>query len=195
MRTAIFDLETFSLHANTGILLCAVIKEYGAHTKPVVIRADSFPAWRLQRSNPECVVRATVDALLNHPFEDGSKGFDIFVAHNGQYFDKALLNTWALKYRLPIALRFSRFIDPVMLLRRHCRLSRNSLAEAIDFFGIPHKKTPLDWSHWTAAAFDGNRESMDKIVEHCVADVKALEAVYNITKRLVKGIDEKGSSF
>lgn len=195
MRTCIFDLETFSLHANTGILLCAVIKETGKNHKPIVIRADEFPEWKTNRANVEPIVRKVVDTLLNHPGEDKDAGFDIFVAHNGQYFDKALLNTWALRFRLPINLRFSRFIDPVMLLKRHCRLTRNSLNEAIDFFNIPYKKTPISWGHWMNAALNGDSKSLSYIVEHCVADVKALESLYSISKRLVKGIDEKGSAY
>lgn len=193
MRTAIFDLETFSLYANTGILLCAVIKETGKHA-PKIIRADQFPEWKTDRSNVEPMIRAVVNVLLNDKGDDGSEGFDIFVAHNGQYFDKAMLNTWALKFRLPMALRFARFIDPVLLLRRHCRLNRNSLNEAIDFFKIPHKKTPIAWDNWMKASLNGDSRALDYIVEHCVADVKALEALHVITKRLVKGIDEKGSS-
>jgi len=192
LRTCVFDLETFSLHANTGILLCAVIKEVGRHS-PIVIRADEFKEWRTDRTNVRPVVNKIIDVLLNHP-GDGCNGFDIFVAHNGQYFDKALLNTWALKFNLPIALRFSRFIDPVLLLRRHCRLNRNSLNEAIDFFNIPYKKTPISWQHWMNAALNGDRDSLGYIVDHCKADVMALESLYNIAKRLVKGIDEKGSS-
>lgn len=192
MRVAIFDLETSSLYANTGILLCACIKAYG-EDKVTTIRADEFPEWETNRSNNEPVIRKALDVLLGG--NDPEKGFDIFVAHNGMYFDRAMLNTWALKYKLPITLRFSRMIDPVMLLRRHCRLASNSLASAIDFFDIPHKKTPVDFSHWQRAALDGNRKSLGYIVEHCKYDVRALEALYNIAKRLVKGIDEKGSSF
>ena len=195
MRVAVFDLETYSLNADTAILLCAVIKECGKAHEPIVVRADRFWTWDKHRSNPEPVVRKVIQTLLDEPGEGDQKGFDILVAHNGQKFDKALLNTWALKYRLRMDIRFARFIDPVMLLRRHCRLHRNSLAAAIDFFDIPHKKTPIDWNHWRKAAFDGNRESMSTIVEHCRADVASLEALYNIAKRLVKGIDEKGSAY
>ena len=195
MRTCIFDLETFSLYANTSILLCAVIKEVGKHTQPHVIRADQFKEWKEERSNTAPIALATLDYMMNAPGEGDDKGFDIYVAHNGQYFDKRMLNTWALKFRRDAGLRFARFIDPVLLLRRHCKLNRNSLAEAIEFFNIPHKKTPVDWSHWMKAAFDGNSKSLDYIVEHCTRDVKALESLYNITKKLVKGVDEKGSAW
>lgn len=186
MRTAIFDLETFSLAADTGILLCAVVKEYRSKDKPIIIRADDYPEWKKDRSNVEPVLKATLKALEN---------FDIYVAHNGQFFDKAMLTSWALKYRQPVALRFAKFIDPVLLARRHMKLTRNSLSSLLAFLGIPEKKTSIEWSHWMKAAFNGDRNSMNYIVEHCVVDVDLLEKAYEQTKRLVKGIDEKGSSY
>jgi len=132
------------------------------------------------------MLKATLKELEN---------FDIYVAHNGQYFDKAMLTSWALKYNQPVHLRFAKFIDPVLLARRHMRLSRNSLAKLLEFFGIQDQKTAIRWEHWMQAAFNGNRKSLDYIVDHCVKDVDLLEQAYEKTKRLVKGIDEKGSSY
>lgn len=186
MKTAIFDLETSSLFADTGILLCAVVKEYGNKTTPIVIRADKFSSWKENRSNCKQVVQATIEAL-----ED----FDIYVAHNGQFFDKTILTSWALKFGRRVDLRFAKFIDPVMLARRHMRLSRRSLHNLLQFLEIPEQKTEILWKHWMRATLDGSSRSLDYIVEHCIADVVALEKAYDITKRLVKGIDERGSSF
>jgi hypothetical protein len=186
MKTAIFDLETSSLYADTGILLCAVIKEYGSKGKPTIIRADQFPEWKTQRSNCKPAVKKTIEALL---------GYDIFVAHNGQFFDKTMLVSWALKFGLRVDLRFSRFIDPVLLARRHMRLSRRSLGNVLQFFNIVEEKTPIRWEYWMKSALDGDSRSLDYIVKHCVADVSLLEKAYDIAKRLVKGIDERGSSF
>lgn len=188
MKTAIFDLETSSLYADTGILLCAVVKEYGAHKPPLIIRADQFPEWKKSRSNCWPAVKATLDALDD---------YDIYVAHNGQYFDKTLLTSWALQMpgRKRVALRFAKFIDPVMLARRHMRLSRRTLHNLLQFLNIPEKKTEILWKHWMRATLDGDSKSLDYIVAHCVADVVALEKAYDQVKNLVKGIDEKGSSY
>lgn len=186
MRTAIFDLETSSLYADTGILLCSVIKEYGSNEKPIVVRADQFDSWKNHRSDCRETVSATLKAL-----ED----FDIYVAHNGQFFDKAILTSWALKFNRRVDLRFAKFIDPVMLARRHMRLSRRSLENLLQFLQIPEEKTRILWQHWMKATLEGNSRSLDYIVEHCVADVIALEKAYDKAKRLVKSIDERGSSF
>lgn len=185
MKTVIFDLETFGLHANDGVLLCCAYKEYG-HDKTRVIRADEFPTWKNHRSNVKDVCGAIIDAL---------KDFDIFIAHNGQYFDKALIVSWALRHNLPLFMRFSKFIDPVLQARKHLRLSRNDLATVADFLGVPMKKTSIKWDHWRQAAYDGDRRSMDYIVEHCIMDIAVLEAVHSKTRRIVKDINERGSAF
>lgn len=186
MRTAIFDLETTGLAANTSVLLCAVIKEYGSKAPPTIIRADHFPEWKTHRSNTRPIVRAVVNAL---------KDYDIYVAHNGQHFDKPMLVSWALKFEQPVLLRFAKFIDPVLLARRHMRLARNSLQEIIRFLNVPEDKTPVAFDHWLKASLDGNRHSLDYIVKHCVQDVKALELVYGRVKSLVKVINDAGSAW
>ena len=121
--------------------------------------------------------------------------YDIFVAHNGQFFDKTMLTSWAIKYDLPPFLRFSKFIDPVMLARRHMRLSRRSLGNVLQFLGIDEQKSTILWKYWLQATMEGNTESLTYIVDHCVIDVLVLEKAYDKMRKLVKGIDEKGSSF
>lgn len=184
MRTVIFDLETFTLYADTGILLCCVLKEFGSHA-PIIIRADQFKNWKNNRADVTPMVKAVSEAL--------NEDYDIYVAHNGVYFDRPLLTSWAIKYNLPILFSASKFIDPCQLLRRKMRLTRNSLASAIEFLDIPEKKTPIRWNDWKLAAFNGDSDALDRVVKHCVQDVKSLELVYNKMRRLVKGIDTEGS--
>jgi len=193
MNTAIFDIETTNLYADTGILLCAVVKKFDSRDKPIVIRADSFPLWKKGRryENNEAVVKATMEALSG-PDENQ---FDLFVAHNGQFFDKTMLTSWALQFRQRPWLRFAKFVDPVMLARRHMRLSRRSLHNLCQFLDIPEKKTDILWKHWMRTMLDGDSASLDYIVEHCIADVTVLEKAYLRVKPLTKEINEKGSSF
>jgi hypothetical protein len=191
MRTCIFDIETSSLYANTGIILTAVIKELGSkHIK--VIRADEFDSWKKGKSDNRQVVTEIMNELCGNR-DHGQEGYDIFVAHNGQYFDKTFLNTSCLLYGLRPSLRFEKFIDPVLIARKHMRLARNSLASIIDYFDLDEKKTNLHFRHWIKASHDSDMESMDIITKHCIQDVKALELAYKKIKQLVKGIDEYGS--
>ena len=183
MRTGIFDLETSSLYADTSILLCCVIHKYDSSDKPIVFRADQFPQWKKDRTDSRPIVEKVLEALGD---------FDLLVAHNGQFFDKTMLTSWALKYRhRRVDIRFTKFIDPVLLARRHMRISRRSLGNLLQFLEIPQKKTDILWSHWMRATMNGDSTSLDYIVKHCVADVQVLEKAYDVVKKLVKGIDEK----
>jgi len=185
MRVGIFDLETSSLYANSGIILCMSHKLY--LTKEVhTIRADSFKSWKTGKSDNSEMVRNIMIAL---------SGYDILVAHNGQYFDKTFLNSMCLKYKIPPELRQVKFIDPVLIARRHLRLGRNSLNSLIDYFDIQDTKTPIRFEHWIKASHDSNVESLSYIADHCEKDVKALDKTYDIVRKLVKRIDDGGSAW
>jgi len=185
MKVAIFDLETTSFYADSGIVLCGVIQEYGQKAQ-TVIRADQFKTWKSNKSDNREVIGAIVAKL---------KEYDILVAHNGQYFDKGFLNAKCLQYGLSPSVRWKKFVDPVLLARRHLKLGRNSLAAIIDFLEIPVKKTPLELKLWQRAAMDSDPAAMDVIVRHCEYDVKTLILVYDKVRVLVDKIDNRGSSF
>ena len=185
MKTLVFDLETSSLNANSGIILCACCQEYGkAHV--TTFRADSHKNWERHRSDNRPLVQELVTYLDQ---------FDIFVAHNGQFFDKAWINAGCIKYGIPPILRGKKFVDPVQLSRRHFKIGRNSLTALIDYLEVPEHKTPIEFRHWMQASLDGNRESMDVIVKHCVQDVKSLATVYDRLRPLIDKIDNKGSAY
>lgn len=172
------------MYANSGIILCASIKAYGVKGV-TTIRADKYKSWKTNKLNQEEFVKDMMKAL-----ED----FDIYVAHNGQYFDKPWINSVNLRYGLKPTLRFEKFVDPVALSRRHLRLARNSLSSLLDYFDIPESKTPIRFAYWMEASHNGSRRAMDYIVQHCEQDVLCLEQVYDKVRKLVKGIDDQGSS-
>jgi DNA polymerase III epsilon subunit-like protein len=185
MRTAIFDLETSSLNANAGIVLCGCFLEYGK-PKVTTFRADQYKNWKTNKSDNSLLVKDILAYL-----ED----FDILVAHNGQYFDKAWLNAACIKYGLPPTLRFKKFIDPVQISRRQFKLGRNSLASLIDYLEIPEKKTGIEFRHWVQASHDSNVESMEVIVTHCIQDVKSLAIIYHKLRPLIDKVDKTGSAY
>jgi uncharacterized protein YprB with RNaseH-like and TPR domain len=196
MRTAILDIETSGFDAQGSIILCAVIKEYSVKGKGkvTVIRNDEFPTWKKNRSNDEPIVRAIMREL-DGDRDAGLSGYDIVVAHNGEFFDKAFLTAKCIEYRIPPTLRKKKSIDPVLLSRKYMRLNRNGLGVLINFLQVPHRKTPVSLLYWRRASLEGDAESMEYIVRHCVADVKALDRVYHEVKSLVDKIDTKGSQF
>lgn len=187
MKVGLFDLETTALNADDGILLCMCAKPYGASRKSLVtIRADQYQAWKTDKLNQKTMVSDIMGVLDD---------FDILVAHNGQYFDKAMMNTYCLKYGLKPNLRLKKFIDPMWLAKKHLRLHRNSQHSLIKFLGLQTQKTHVDFEHWLRAALNGDKKSMDYIVEHCRLDIFSMEEMYDAVRLLVKRIDDGGSSW
>ena len=185
MKTAVFDLEMSGFKADSSILLCCSIKEYGKKGVKT-LRADNYKSWKTNRTNETEFITDVLKTLDE---------YDILIAHNGNRFDKKYLNTKAIQYDLRPTLRFKKLIDPCGLAWRHLALGRNSLAALIDYLQIPVKKTPIELHKWLSAALEGNAKSMDTIVEHCEYDVITLEKVYDKLRLLIDKVDNSGSSF
>lgn len=152
------DIETFNLSADFGIILCGVIKEEGK--KPIVFRHDKLcKTWDKKRSDDSEVVRAIAAEMCKHP---------IWVAHNGRRFDLPYINTRLLRKGMPPLPQPKAMIDPVELARNKLRMSFNGLGQIAQILGV-NTKTDVDAEVWCAAAFDGCRSSMNKIVAHCLA--------------------------
>lgn len=178
-----FDLETTSLNADFGVLLCSVIKP--SFGKPIILRADKLnKKWDKGRSDDSALVKATAEELMKH---------DCWVAHNGAKFDVPFLRTRIARWGLP-PLPDAKLIDPVQLARNKLRISYNSLERIADFLGV-NTKTTVDGNMWLRAALDGDRQAMNYIVEHCVADVLMLEKVVDAVKSYSRAFNSWGSGF
>jgi uncharacterized protein YprB with RNaseH-like and TPR domain len=185
ISTAVFDLETSDLNADSGIILCAVIQSSTRKT-PIVIRTDDTnPNWKKGlRGDDSATVKKVQEALADH---------DVLCAHNGTRFDLPFLRTRALKWGIP-RLPDIKVVDPLSIAWRKFRLKSNRLGNLSDYVGVKDKKTPLDMSLWMEAVLNGSREAMDAIVEHCVADVKVLAGVLKFVKPFIRVLDERGSA-
>ena len=142
MKVAVFDLEMGGFKADSSILLCCSIKEYGSKVVKT-LRADSYKSWKLNRTNEKEFIADVLTALDE---------YDILIAHNGNRFDKKYLNAKAIQYGLRPTLRFKKLIDPCGLAWRHLALGRNSLAALIDYLQIPVKKTPIELHKWMSVS-------------------------------------------
>jgi len=185
MKIGIWDLETSSLYADSGIILCSSVKEYekkGVNT----VRADSLPNWKTQRSDTSLMILKIMEQL---------RKYDVLIAHNGLYFDKKWVNAQCIKHGIPPDIRFSKFIDPVQVSRRHLRLARHSLNALIDYFGIKEQKLHVPLEMWVKASHDGDKKTMDLIIRRCEMDVITLEKVYDKLRPLIAQVDNVGSYF
>jgi uncharacterized protein YprB with RNaseH-like and TPR domain len=176
------DIETFNFAANFGIILCAVIKQDG--NDPIVFRHDKLcKTWKTRRSDDSAIAAAVARELSKHP---------IWVAHNGKKFDLPYINTRLLRAGIPPLPKPKVMVDPVELARNNLRMSYNSLDQISSLLGV-NTKTEVDAQIWCRAAFDGDREAMDYIVEHCIQDVVILETVVDKLKDLSGGFNQYGS--
>jgi uncharacterized protein YprB with RNaseH-like and TPR domain len=177
-------LETSSLEADKGIILCAVIKSSITGKKTVIRTDDTNPQWKKgRRGFDDKTCELIAQELIKH---------DVLVAHNGNSFDVPYLRTRCLRWDLP-TFPAMKIVDPMRIFFNKFRMGRNSLANISDYLGVKEKKTPLDMSIWMDAMQNGTRSSMDLIVKHCVADVDVLEAVLNKVKPFIKLLDDRGS--
>ena len=160
-RIVFFDIETFDLAADFGLVMVGCIKERGGETTTFVAHGDV--------DERECIlgVRDTLEAA------------DYVVTYYGTGFDLPYLNT-----RLIIhgerPLHQIRHVDLYYKVRHGLKLNRNRLDNVEDaLFGDEAKlKTRIKPGIWRRA-LQGNQDALDYIVHHCVADVELLEKAFN----------------
>jgi uncharacterized protein YprB with RNaseH-like and TPR domain len=163
LRICAFDLETTSLSADLGVILCAVVKEPG----------QRLAVFRLDETNPDWQADPRDDRALTEQLARRLEECDIWLAFNGRAFDLPFLRSrlahWGLR---PLAART--LIDPYLIARRKLRVSGNSLAALAAYLRLGHKHS-LSPAVWKRAACQADRKALDQIVQHCKADVVLLE--------------------
>lgn len=183
VRVAVLDIETSGLNAGFGVVLCAVVKLYGPDERRV-FRADEYEPWKQgRRADDGPLLRDILSCM-----EDA----DILIAHNGLKFDLPFLRTRAVVHGLP-PVNFQKIIDPVQLARQHFRFPSNSLNSISHVIGTQAEKTPLRPETWQRATMNGDKDAMNEIVAHCIADVDVLEEICWKLRGYVRTIDKAGS--
>jgi uncharacterized protein YprB with RNaseH-like and TPR domain len=182
VKCCCFDLEASSLNADFGVLLCAVVKAPGK--RPVVFRGDVLnPDWQAKRSDDRVLVANLVEHLNT---------FDIWVVYNGLKFDLPFLRTRLARWGLP-PLPARKLLDPYQLVRNKLKLSYSSL-QSVAALARVGRKEGLDGNVWLRASLDGDTKAMDRIVAHCVNDVRLLEKVCGIVKPYSSAFNSWGSA-
>jgi uncharacterized protein YprB with RNaseH-like and TPR domain len=176
---ASFDLETFGLDPIYGRLLCGVVKPWGQEPKIFRIKRAS--------SNDSKLIRELVDELDQYA---------ILFAHNGLFYDRAMLNGRALHYGMPVLdPKAHRLYDPYLIAKRHLNCKRNSLDALATHFQLSEQKMHLSPEVWVKAALDHDEESMLTLVDRCVSDVVVLEELALRVMPLAGNITPNGSAF
>ena len=176
MKAAIFDIETSSLDAiGAGVLLCAVVRPLGK--RETVFRADEMNC----RYGQEQPLVDAVTAELNQ--------YDLLIGHFVSGFDIPWLRSRAIYFGTTQLKRVFVY-DTMKAFRRlgyktvpnHFGKPSAGLAHVVDFFGEDQQKTGIyPRAHWDVIWADEERrkEAMGDLVNHCSADVRMNEKIYN----------------
>jgi uncharacterized protein YprB with RNaseH-like and TPR domain len=183
LRVAVFDIETTGLNASFGRVLCAAIQFYGPDSLEG-FRADQYKEWKEGKRADDKELVADILASLEKA--------DVVIAHNGVNFDMAFLRTRALIHGLP-PVHPKKIVDPVLIARKVFRFHSNSLDSIAAMIGTDFMKTPVAPQYWIKALADGDKESLDYIMEHCIKDVYVLEEVARKIMPYARQIDAIGS--
>lgn len=191
MRFAIMDLECTSLKSDQGFLLCGGIKELGKKGRIVGLAETGFDKDRL-----------TVDHKLALALRDAIEEFDGIITWNGIMFDIPFLNDrLMLCGEDPCEKRFH--IDIMYQARQGKSRLTSSRLDWVDKAlkvkegeNLP-AKTALDLNTWKRAEaealahFGNGRSNYKYIADHCLADLKVTEVVYERLKNRVQTISKR----
>src|SRR3972149_593682 len=156
MNVVAFDLETTSLTAMIGRVLCCSFKPITKVKSEVyTFRGDDKKFRNHDVINDSKLVAAIRDELVK---------YDILVGHNSKLFDRKFLNGRLFKWGLmPLPSMFH--IDTMWAIRTHIAMS-SKLDNVQKHLNLEEAKSPITWDNWArAGCFD--RKAMDEVVNHC----------------------------
>lgn len=161
-----WDIESTALNATFGTILCIGWKW---HADPAVTVATILDG----KGKKDMLDDRTVVSRFAAAFNE----CDYHCTWFGDRFDLPMVRSKLIKHGMqPLAPKPS--LDLWRTTRRLFKAHSNRLAVWQQFLGLPHEKTPLDFDHWLRAA-QGSKPDLAYIVEHCEADVRVLEDVFN----------------
>lgn len=175
MKIATLDLECTSFSAvGPGFLLCTVIKPLGE--KAEVFRYDTYHC-KIGRETD--LVKAVINRIGH---------FDLIVGYNSENFDFRWLVSRSMALGLDMCLNPLSY-DLYKAVKRlgiktepgYNGKPRAGLKHIVDFLGIENTKTEVYQREWWNSVWEKGEkrgEALDKIVEHCVADVELTEKLY-----------------
>lgn len=167
----VFDIETTSLDANRGHILCAAGKW---------LNEKKVYKWRIDESDGFATTPGSWfnDSHIVRGIKTFVEGADAVIAYYGGYgrFDVPFVNTRLITNGLeplpPVTV-----IDPHKAAKSKLKLNRNTLDAVSTLFGTTSKKGFVPWVHWLRAQY-GDKKSMKILLDYCVDDVLTLEELY-----------------
>lgn len=173
MRSWAFDIETTGLNAAFDHVIAVCFAQI---TSPEP-GFGSIATFRLDDAQYRMENIVSDQRLIKAVIEFINEETDHLVSWNGKRFDIRFVKARAMKYKLG-GFRSRLFHTDCMNHWRAHMGTRGARLEMVNrFLKNPEQKTPLDEDTWAQAGVL-NTEAMDRVVEHCVQDVKSLAQVY-----------------
>lgn len=172
-RIACFDIETTSLDATYGRVLCGCFK----FSDEKEVRTVKAPRYKDEPKALEKIAEWWEEA-------------DIVAHWNGKLFDVAFINARLLIRRKDLTdkqMRKRAILEPGKKqidgrwINSKLRSRGNRLDGAAKDFQSRYQKFDVRGEEWIRAA-DGRKDALDKIVRHCQQDVRITEEVMKILK-------------
>lgn len=165
-----FDIESTALNGMMGRMLC--ISFCDAFGNVSTFRVDRF-----SRDN-EIDDRSLAVTARNY-----LEARQMWVGWNSKLFDVPMLNARLMRWGERPLRKDILHTDLMYFARgQFMRIGSSKLDNVQKFFRSPHSKSALDWDTW-ALAGAGNAEALDRVVEHCEADVLVLRDVFSHLKQ------------
>ncbi|MCS7143333.1 MAG: ribonuclease H-like domain-containing protein [Aigarchaeota archaeon] len=170
-NTAILDIETTSLDADTGYVICIGLMTLN-EDKTKTFFAPS-PA------SEKSVITSFLRTL---------EKCHVYLTWNGSAFDVPFLTARALKYSIDFSpLYRRRHVDLAEVARRTLKLSSYSMWNVCRYLGIEQGPSTLnsDIPRLYLGYIRGNRRFRAEIVRHCLDDLRRTRAVMKRMKSLI----------
>lgn len=200
MITAVWDIETGGLNPGFDWVFAsslAVLDHKNDVAEVRTLRLDDYPVYSGALGTPEKpFLDLTDDSALVEAIVDSLSEVDCLITWNGKRFDmrfiKARQIIWASRGKVPTrAMPKLWHIDGLPIWRYHFGTRGARLVQVERFVNCSDHKTPLDERTWGLAKV-GHKPSMDKVVEHNVADVIVLAEVYRHMLPFIGQVQRQG---
>lgn len=168
-KILVFDIETTDFKANFGHMLMWAGKFVG-DPEVFTARIDENPFYGRDAFS------MIDDERITRELRDLVDKADVVVYHYGDRFDLRFLNTRCLENGiLPPAKVTS--IDTWKVAKYNLAMTSNRLGTLAESFGGDNQKGSLSKEQWKLA-HHGHKPTLDAMMEYCVGDVMATEAIY-----------------
>lgn len=180
----VFDLETYTLDRNWGVLLVgSILIHRGGPPEITTYTLRESSGWPHRRGD---------DGELAEKVAKKLDECHLLIAHNGSRFDIPWMRTLALKHNF--AWREKKLVDPCAVAWKRYKLSNNSLQTVANFLGLG-QKMPLAESVWRDAILNDDSTAWELLKTRCESDVTILNAIAAKVIGSVNTIDFAGSAW